>query len=192
MEQARIYHNSKADALSILTEEKYFGGKLNDLFNVKEFLREHNLKTPCLRKDFMVHPIQILEAIEAGADCILIIVRALTNDEISYLKEAAYYSKMDIIYEIHTEEELEKALSFDPQIIGVNNRDLSNFETDISNSELLIPKIPQSIIRISESGIYTKSDAIRAKSCGANAVLVGEALMQADDPELLIDDFHSV
>ncbi len=192
VEQARIYHNAKADALSILTDMDYFGGSLNDLWNVVDFLRDHQSSIPSLRKDFMLHPLQVLEALEAGADCILIIVRAISNDTIKYLREAAYHAKLDILYEVHNEKELERALSFDPKIIGVNNRDLTRFVTDIAESERLIPQIPNSVIKVSESGIFSVSDASRARACGADAILVGEALMRSKNPEQLLQNFHSL
>lgn len=190
VEQARKYVNAEADCLSILTDTDYFGGRLQDLWDVVEFLECHNRKTPCLRKDFMVHPIQVLEAAEAGARSILIIVRALEDDEIKALHGAAEAAGLDILYEIHEERELEKALRFDPKIIGVNNRDLKRFKTDLAISEVLIPQIPDGIVRISESGIFDPEDAERARACGADAILVGEALMRADDPEELMQAFH--
>ena len=191
VDQAREYVNAEADCLSILTDTEYFGGRLQDLWDVVEFLECHERKTPCLRKDFMVHPIQVAEAAEAGARCILIIVRALENDEIKALRDAAHAAGLDVLYEIHEERELEKALRFDPRIIGVNNRDLKRFKTDLSVSELLIPQIPDNIIKVSESGIFAPEDAARARQCGADAILVGEALMKAEDTEALMDAFHN-
>lgn len=191
VEQAREYINAEADCLSILTDTDYFGGTLQDLWDVVEFLECHNRKTPCLRKDFMVHPIQVAEAAEAGARCILIIVRALENDEIKALRDAAGIAGLDVLYEIHEEHELEKALKFDPRIIGVNNRDLKRFKTDLAVSEFLIPQIPDGIIKVSESGIFNIEDAERARACGADAILVGEALMKADDPEALVEAFQN-
>lgn len=190
VEQSRKYVNAEADCLSILTDTEYFGGSLQDLWDVIEFLECHQRKTPCLRKDFMVHPIQVAEAAEAGARCILIIVRALESDEIKALRDAAGIAGLDILYEIHEERELEKALRFDPSIIGVNNRDLKHFNTDLAVSEFLIPQIPDHIVTISESGIFDLEDAARASDCGADAILVGEALMRAEDPEALVEAFH--
>lgn len=189
VEQARSYVNAEADCLSILTDQDYFGGSLQDLWDVVEFLECHQRKTPCLRKDFMVHPIQVVEAIEAGARCILIIVRALEDDAIKALRDAAQIAGMDILYEIHEERELEKALRFDPQIIGVNNRDLKHFQTDLAVSEGLIPQIPDGIVKVSESGIFSPEDAVRVRAAGADAILVGEALMRAKDPEELMRAF---
>lgn len=190
-EQARAYVNADADALSILTDENHFGGNLKDLWDVVEFLKTHGRDTPCLRKDFMIHPVQILEAAEAGASCILIIVRALQEDEIKALYEAASIAGLAVLFEIHEERELDKALAFDPKIIGVNNRDLKNFKIDLSVSESLIPRIPKGIFRISESGIFTAEDAGRARACGADAILVGEALMRAENVETLVEAFHN-
>jgi len=189
VEQARHYVNGEADGLSILTDEKYFGGTLRDLWDVTDFLRDHGRHTPCLRKDFMVDPIQILEAAEAGASAILLIVRALSTDDLKRLREAADLAGLDSLYEIHSEPELEKALALDPQIIGVNNRDLSRFVTDLALSEELIPQIPNGIVTISESGIFTAVDAARAREAGANAILVGEGLVRAEDPAALIREF---
>ena len=190
VEQARKYVNAEADCLSVLTDTDYFGGSLQDLWNVVEFLECHGRKTPCLRKDFMVHPAQVMEATEAGARCILIIVRALEDDEIKALRDATAAAGLETLYEIHEERELEKALRFDPKIIGVNNRDLKHFKTSLAVSELLIPQIPDDIVKVSESGIFDLEDAARARASGADAILVGEALMKAEDPEELIQTFH--
>lgn len=190
VDQARQYVNDEADCLSILTDYDYFGGKMQDLWDVVEFLEVHNRKTPCLRKDFMVHPVQVVEAAEAGARCILIIVRALSDDEIRALDYAARLAGLDALYEIHEAAELERALRFEPAIIGVNNRDLKRFKTDLAVSESLIPQIPDGIVRVSESGIFTPEDAERAHDCGADAILVGEALMNAEDCDDLMQAFH--
>jgi len=191
VEQARTYVNADADCLSILTDFDYFGGRLQDLWDVVEFLECHGRKTPCLRKDFMIHPIQVVEAAEAGARCILIIVRALKLDEMKALRDAAGIAGLDVLYEIHEARELETALKLDPKIIGVNNRDLRRFKTDLSISENLIPQIPGGIVKVSESGIFEPEDSERARACGADAILVGEALMRAEDSEALIEAFHS-
>ena len=190
-EQARHYINGEAEGLSILTDEKYFGGSLRDLWDVTDFLKDRGRTTPCLRKDFMVHPLQVLEAAEAGAAAILLIVRALTLDELKLLREAADLAGLDSLYEVHTERELEKALSLDPEIVGVNNRDLTRFVIDISQSEALIPQIPDDIVTISESGFFTGEDAARAREAGADAILVGEGLVRSEDPAALIREFKS-
>lgn len=191
-EQARLYHNAEADAISVLTDEHYFGGTMRDLWEVTDFISDARRDIPCLRKDFMVHPIQVVEAAEAGASCILIIVRALKDSEIRPIHEAAETAGLDILYEVHSEPEVERALKHGATLIGVNNRDLSRFECDLAFSEKLIPLIPGDVIRVSESGIYTPEDAARARSAGADAVLVGQSLMTADDPEALIKAFHNI
>lgn len=192
VDQARKYINAEVDCLSILTDKDYFGGSLKDLWDVVELLEVHNRRTPCLRKDFMLHPVQVIEAAEGGARCILIIVRALEDDEIKALHEAAGLAGLEAIYEVHEERELERALRFDPDIIGVNNRDLKRFETDLAISEQLIPQIPDGIVKVSESGIFDGEDAQRARECGADAILVGEALMRSEDVEGLVRTFHEL
>ena len=137
---------------------------------------------PCLRKDFMVHPVQVREARESGASAILIIVRALNDEEIKVLFDAAKLSGLDALFEIHNEAELDRAVAHGAKIIGVNNRDLAIFKTDLGLSERLIPRFPKDVIAISESGISNAADAARARDAGAHAVLVGEALMRAADP----------
>lgn len=189
VEQARRYVNGDADCLSVLTDEPYFGGSMRDLWDVVDFLRLHNRPNPCLRKDFMVHPIQVLEAAEAGAAAVLLIVRALDGDEMKRLRDAADLAGLDALYEIHDERDMETALAHDPVLVGVNNRDLTRFVTDLSVSERLIPEIPAHILTISESGIFTPEDAARASACGADAVLCGEALVRSEDPARLIAAF---
>ncbi|MGF1483126.1 MAG: indole-3-glycerol-phosphate synthase [Opitutales bacterium] len=192
VEQVRKYLNAGVDALSVLTDEKYFGGKMDDLWDAADFLQQHGRPVPLLRKDFFFHPVQVLEAAEAGARCILIIVRALSDEEIAQLKDAAELACLDALYEIHTEGELERALRFEPRIVGVNNRDLTRFETDLAISEALIPQIPENIVAVSESGIFSPQDAHRTRQAGARAILVGQALMQEEDPEELVKAFQSL
>lgn len=190
-EQALNYREAKADCLSVLTDQKYFGGTLDDLSSVTRQFHEQPPALPCLRKDFMVHPFQVLEARSAGASAILIIVRALSDDEIRILHEAAQAAGLDALFEIHSEAELSRAVAHDAKIIGVNNRDLAIFKTDLALSETLIPQFPANVIAVSESGIHLRADALRARNCGAHAVLVGEALMKATDASRLITDFRS-
>lgn len=190
--QAQAYRTAGAGALSILTDEKYFGGQLADLQEVTADFAVHGPALPCLRKDFMVHPFQVRQAREAGASAILIIVRALTDEEIEALHEAAGAAGLDALFEIHSEAELERALRHRARIIGVNNRDLAVFKTDLALSERLIPLFPKNVVAVSESGIATPADAARAKAAGAHAVLVGEALMRAADPAGVIRGFHAL
>jgi len=116
-DQAIKYINADADALSILTDQNFFGGHIRDLWEVVELLIQHNRKIPCLRKDFMLHPVQVVEAAEAGASIILIIVRALENDQIRVLQECAENVGLDCLFEVHTESELERAMRFQPLLI---------------------------------------------------------------------------
>jgi len=188
VEQARRYTNAGADCISVLTDEKYFGGTLRDLWDVVEFEVTTGRHVPCLRKDFMVHPLQIIEAAEAGARAILIIVRALEDEDIKLLYESAQLAGLDALFEIHEERELERALRHGAHLIGVNNRNLATFKTDLAFSEQIIPQIPASAFAISESGIHTVEDAARVRAAGARAILVGEALMKTEDPEKLLKE----
>jgi indole-3-glycerol phosphate synthase len=212
--QALTYRAAGADALSILTDEKYFGGSLEDLRGVTSRFRAGppsvrvslsnpsgtgasnpsgvslSNPLPCLRKDFFVHPIQVFEAREAGASAILIIVRALTDEEIKTLHDGANAAGLDALFEVHDEADLARAVAHGAMIIGVNNRDLAVFKTDLALSERLIPQFPKDVIAVSESGIFTGADAARARAAGAHAVLVGEALMKAGDPARLVAEFR--
>lgn len=195
-DQAIRYRQAGADALSVLTDGKYFGGSLDDLHGVTSRFREEQPgkespgAPPCLRKDFMVHPIQVLQARETGASAILIIVRALTNGEIGTLRDAARAAGLDALFEIHDEADLERALANGATLVGVNNRDLAVFRTDLGLSERLIPKFPRGITAVSESGIFSATDAARVRAAGAHAVLVGEALMKSPIPAELIAQFR--
>jgi indole-3-glycerol phosphate synthase len=190
VDQAGAYQLAGADALSVLTDAKYFGGTLDDLRDVTARLRASGHALPCLRKDFMVHPIQVLEARESGASAILIIVRALTDDEIAVLHGAARAAGLAALFEVHTEEEVTRAAAHGAQVIGVNNRDLSVFTTDLGLSERLIGRFPKEVVAVSESGIVSAADAARARRAGAHAVLVGEALMRSSDPAALVASFR--
>ena len=190
-EQALRYQTAGADALSVLTDEKFFGGSLDDLYAVTAAFAGTPPVRPCIRKDFMVHPVQIHEAREAGASAILLIVRALDDAELGMLFSCANAAGLDSLFEIHNESELDRALALGAKIIGVNNRDLAIFQCDLGLSERLIPRFPKHITAISESGIFTGADAARARACGAHAILCGEALMKAPDPAALINEFRS-
>jgi len=191
VEQARIYTNAGADALSVLTDEKFFAGKIEDLWNVVDFQAHHRRFIPCLRKDFMLDPIQIVEAAEAGARCILLIVRALDDDRLRRLYDAATLAGLDALFEVHTAAELERALRFSPKILGVNNRNLSTFKTDLSFSEQYLPQVPAGIVKVAESGVRSPADAARMRTAGADALLVGEALMRSEAPDVLLRELQT-
>jgi indole-3-glycerol phosphate synthase len=190
VDQARLYYNSGTDAMSVLTDEKYFGGTIKDLWDVNDLLGDRADAPPTLRKDFFVDRLQVLEAAEARASCILIIVRALQDEEMDMLFEAANLAGLDAIFEVHEEAEVDRALNTGARIIGVNNRDLTRFVTDLAVSEAIIPELPESCIAISESGIHSIEEAERAFATGADAILVGEALMKMKDPEPFIQAIH--
>jgi indole-3-glycerol phosphate synthase len=192
VEQARIYYNAGTDAISVLTDETYFGGSIKDLWDVNDLLDNRADSPPTLRKDFFVDRLQVLEAAEAGAACILIIVRALSDEEMEMLFEAANLAGLDSIFEVHEAAEVDRALNCGARIIGVNNRDLTRFVTDLAVSEAIIPNLPESCVAISESGISTAEDARRAYEAGADAILVGEALMKMKDPEPFMQAVHEL
>ncbi len=190
VQQARLYAQAGAECLSVLTETKYFNGQLQDLIDVVNDQAKSSHPLPCIRKDFMVHPFQVLEAAQAGARCILIIVRGLTDEEIKPIHAAAQLSGLDTLFEVHDEFELERALKHNPNMIGVNNRNLSTFQIDLSFAEKVIPQMPSSILKVAESGIKTAEDAARMRKAGANALLVGESLMRAENPAALLKAFR--
>ncbi len=191
VDQARRYQVAGADALSVLTDEKFFGGSLDDLRGVTAHFQKTAPPIPCLRKDFMVQPVQVIQAREAGASAILVIVRALTDEEIKPLAESAAAAGLDALYEIHDEADLARAVRHGAKIIGVNNRDLAIFKTDLTLSERLLPQLPQGVVAVSESGIHGRADAARVRAAGAHAVLVGEALMRTPDPAKLVAELRS-
>ena len=173
---AKSYESAGADAISVLTDEKYFQGSLSYLTNIR---RETTL--PVLRKDFILHEVQVFEAVIAGADAILLIVAALEQDELRALHETATGLQLDVLVEVHTMEELDRALDLDAKIIGINNRNLATFEVDLATTELLSEQVPDDVILVSESGIRTGADTQRVLDCGCDAILVGESLMRSDD-----------
>ena len=189
--QAKAYADAGADALSVLTDNRYFGGQLEDLVRVVADQSSRPSPVPAIRKDFMVHRIQVLEAVEAGARCILLIVRALDDAQIRDLHEAAQAAKLDALFEVHDEDELARALTHQPAIVGVNNRNLSTFAIDLSFSEKVIPLMPSGVIKVAESGIRGVEDARRIRAAGADALLVGESLMRAQDPGALLRELRS-
>ncbi len=189
-EQARLYYNAGADAISVLTDEKFFGGTIRDLWEVNDLLGNRDDAPPTIRKDFFIHPVQVVEAAEAGARAILIIVRALKDEEMRILRDSAHAAGLDCLFEIHSEPELERALEMDARIIGVNNRDLARFVTDLAFTERLLPMVPEGIVKVSESGIFGYEQARRAREAGADAVLVGEALMKAADIDALVRELQ--
>lgn len=174
---AQAYEVAGAAALSILTEERYFGGSLDDL----QQARSATL-LPTLRKDFIVDPYQVREAWIAGADAVLLIVAALSDAELRKLLDAAADVAIDALVEVHTREELERAVSARAGIIGVNNRDLLTLEVRLETCLELVDAMPADVVRVAESGIETPDDVRRIRAAGYHACLVGTRLMRSPDP----------
>lgn len=173
---AITYQANGASAISVLTDERFFEGKLEYIKKIKE-----NVSIPLLRKDFIIDEYQIYESVVAGSDAILLIAELLsTNEMISFYNLAASLG-LDVLMEVHNEEDIEKALATDASMIGINNRDLHTFKVDLNVTQKLIRLIPQNKIKISESGIRSYEDVMFLKSLGVNAVLIGEAFMESSD-----------
>ena len=170
---AREYEAGGATCLSVLTDGPSFGGSLDDLEAIRKAV-----SLPLLRKDFMVDAIQIIEARAHGADAILIIMAALSDDDAHLLEETAYEMGMDALIEVHNETELERALSLKSPLLGINNRDLTRMVTDLSVTERLSKLIPAGKHLVSESGVKTPADISRLRKSGAERFLIGESLMK--------------
>jgi indole-3-glycerol phosphate synthase len=187
-EIARAYEEAGATALSVLTDEPHFGGSLDDLREARAAC-----ELPILQKDFIVDAYQLYEAAVAGADAVLLIVAALTPEELASLYETARGLDLDVVVEVHNEPELETALTVDADVIGINNRDLDDFSVDVQTTFELMPDVPAGKTVVSESGIAERATLDELERVGVDAVLIGEALMRADDPgaklrELIADE----
>jgi indole-3-glycerol phosphate synthase len=174
---AEKYQEAGAAAVSVLTEQRRFGGSLADLDAVRS-----RIDIPVLRKDFMVDEYQFLEARAHGADIVLLIVAALSKSQLKDFYDLATELGMASLVEVHTQSELESAMDISPRIVGVNSRNLKTLEVSASVFEELIPAIPSSVIRVAESGISTHADVAQAQKAGATAILVGESLVKSGDP----------
>lgn len=175
---AIAYQRGGASAVSVLTDRRFFGGEGASLQKVK---REVSL--PVLRKDFILDPLQVKESRMLGADAILLIAAVLDRERLLLLSEAAHSLGMEVLVEIHREEEIERALACEPDMIGINNRDLVTFRTDLGTTERLRPLLPEAIPVIGESGVASAEDVRRMARAGVDGVLVGEYLMRQADPE---------
>ena len=174
---ARAYADAGAAAISVLTEPTFFDGSLDHLHAVREAV-----DIPLLRKDFIVSEYQLLEARASGADAVLLIVAALTPQELEELSQQADALGLDTLIEVHNQEELDTALDIGAQVIGVNNRNLRTLAVDVQASEALIARIPPDVVAVSESGLKTPDDVRRLSSLGYRAFLVGERFMVDEDP----------
>jgi len=173
---ARAYAEGGAACLSVLTDAPYFQGHEDYLVAARAACT-----LPVLRKDFMVDPWQVAEARAIGADAVLIIVAALDDGLMAEIESAAIERGMDVLVEVHNEAEVERAARLRSRLIGVNNRDLKRFVTDIATTERLAPLMPEGTLLVSESGINSHADLVRLAACGARCFLVGESLMRQAD-----------
>jgi indole-3-glycerol phosphate synthase len=178
VEIATCYERGGAAALSVLTDGRYFGGSLGALHAVREAV-----DLPVLRKDFVIDPLQVEEARAAGADAVLLIVAALEDAALRELHDLVSALGMDALVEVHDERELDRALDVGAGLIGVNNRDLRTFRTDLAVTERLASRVPREAVLVGESGVRSREDVTRLGAAGVDAVLVGEALMRQADVE---------
>ncbi len=166
-----------AAALSVLTDQEFFQGSLENLRQASA-----TTKIPCLRKDFIVDEFQLLEACAYGADAILLIVAVLSHDELVGLAMQAREYGLDVLCEVHDEDELERALNAGCNLIGVNSRDLRTFNVDLGTALRLAERMPKNVVSVAESGIHTGADIARLHAAGYHAFLIGESLMKAESP----------
>jgi indole-3-glycerol phosphate synthase len=174
----RAYERGGAAALSILTEPHHFGGSLDDLRAARAATA-----LPILRKDFTVDPYQLYEAAAAGADAVLLIVAALEGDELAHLHREAIDLDLDVLVEVHDVEELDRALEVDADMIGINNRDLTDFSVSVERTFELLTDVPAGKTVVSESGLHGRDQLDELERVGVDAVLIGETLMRSPDPE---------
>jgi indole-3-glycerol phosphate synthase len=179
------YERGGASALSVLTEEHNFAGSLDDVRTARA-----TTGLPILRKDFIVDPYQVYETAASGADAMLLIVAALEFDDLARLLAEARSLDLDVLMEVHDEGELEKALEVDADVIGINNRDLTDFSVDLNRTFDLLSDVPTGKIVVSESGLYSRDQLEELERVGVDAVLVGERLMRAPDPEQALRELN--
>ncbi|WP_168016459.1 indole-3-glycerol phosphate synthase TrpC [Halomonas salinarum] len=174
---ARAYESGGAACLSVLTDADFFQGHEDYLIEAQDACA-----LPVIRKDFIIHGYQVVEARAIGADCILLIVAALDDVRLKALHDQAVALGMDVLVEVHDAQELERALALDLALVGINNRDLHTFETRLDTTFELLERIPEGVTVITESGIHDRADVARMREQGVHGFLVGEAFMRVDDP----------
>ena len=184
---ASAYNEAGANCISVLTDERFFNGHLDYLALIRQ-----RVPNPLLRKDFILHEVQIYQAALAGADAVLLIVAALSDEELKHLNSTAEKIGIDCMIEVHDQDEVRRALDIGASFIGINNRNLATFELDLGVTERLAPKVPKTCTIVSESGIRTTDDVRRIVGAGVHAALIGESLMRADDPRALLESFQEV
>ena len=173
---ASAYEAGGAAAISVLTDEHFFQGSLDDLRAVRQ-----QVHLPVLRKDFVIDPYQIVEARAAGADAVLLIVAVLNDADLASLYRLVRELGMAALVEVHDEAELARALAIGPRIVGINNRDLRTFHVDLETTAQLRTRVPQDVLLVAESGVHTPADVARLSAIDADAMLIGEALVRAPD-----------
>jgi indole-3-glycerol phosphate synthase len=178
VEVVAAFERGGADALSVLTDEEHFGGSLEDLRAARDAS-----SLPILRKDFLVEPYQLYEAAVAGADAVLLIVAALDDETLRAMYEEAGALDLDCLVEVHDGRDLERALELDPEVIGINNRDLSDLSVDTRTTAELLADVPAGQTVVAESGYETRGELDELEEIGVDAVLIGETLMRSGDPE---------
>ncbi len=177
VEIARSYEAGGASCLSVLTDSEYFQG--HEVFLTQA---RSACSLPVIRKDFIVDPYQVMEARAIGADCILLIVAALDDEQLASLHAAARAQGMDVLVEVHDGDELERALRLDLDVVGINNRNLRSFDTSLETTIELLPRVPDGCLVVTESGIHTRDDIRLMRDHDVHAFLIGEAFMRAADP----------
>jgi indole-3-glycerol phosphate synthase len=180
---ASLYEQGGASCLSVLTDEHYFGGSVEDLQ-----IARASTSLPVIRKDFTVSEFDVVDARLMGADCVLLIAAALTDDELSRFHDLAVHIGLEVLVETHDEHELERALNVGATIVGVNQRDLITFEVDHARAERMASLIPPTVVRVAESGVRNADDARRLRDAGYDAVLVGESIVTSIDPVATVRD----
>jgi indole-3-glycerol phosphate synthase len=180
---ASLYEQGGASCLSVLTDEHFFGGSVEDLQ-----IARASTSLPVIRKDFTVSEFDVVDARLMGADCVLLIAAALSDDELARFHDLAVHIDLEVLVETHDEHELERALNVGANIVGVNQRDLITFEVDHARAERMASLIPPTVVRVAESGVRNADDARRLRDAGYDAVLVGESIVTSSDPVAAVRD----
>ena len=182
---ASLYEQGGASCLSVLTDELFFGGSVEDLQ-----IARSSTSLPVIRKDFTVSEFDVLDARLMGADCVLLIAAALTDDELTRFHDLSVQIGLEVLVETHDEHELERALNVGATIVGVNQRDLITFEVDHARAERMASLIPPTVVRVAESGVRNADDSRRLRDAGYDAVLVGESIVTSSDPVAAVRDLR--
>ena len=184
---ASLYEQGGASCLSVLTDEHFFGGSVEDLQ-----IARASTSLPVIRKDFTVSEFDVVDARLMGADCVLLIAAALTDDELARFHDLAVHIGLEVLVETHDELELESALNVGATIVGVNQRDLITFKVDHARAERMASLIPPTVVRVAESGVRNADDARRLRDAGYDAVLVGESIVTSSDPVAAVRELKVV